>query len=75
MILWHYRSKMEVIWNEVWQNVNTKFKHPVWAYAVLPIVAVALEITGALPKILFYLVTEPAQVWAGVQGLINRIIG
>ncbi|MFT2011508.1 hypothetical protein ACMA1I_22750 [Pontibacter sp. 13R65] len=74
LILWHYKSKMEVIWNEVWQDVNTKFKFPIWSYALLPIVAIALEITGVLPKIIFYLVTEPAEVWAGVQRLINKII-
>ncbi|WP_162056186.1 DoxX family membrane protein [Pontibacter pamirensis] len=74
LILWHYKSKMELIWNEVWQNVNTKFKYPIWSYALLPIVAIALETTGLLPKIIFYLVTEPVAVWAGVQGLINKII-
>lgn len=74
LILWHYKSKLEVIWNEVWQNVHTKYKHPVWAYALLPVIAVALEVVGLLPKVIFYLFTEPAQLWAGLQGLMHKII-
>ncbi|QCR21372.1 DoxX family membrane protein [Pontibacter sp. SGAir0037] len=55
LILWHYKSKMEVIWNEVWQNVNTKFKYPIWTYLFLPLVAIAIEVAGVLPKALFYI--------------------
>jgi len=74
MILWHYKSKMEVIWNEVWQSVNTKFKYPIWMYLLLPLVAVAIEIAGILPKALFYFILNPEQTWSGVQGIINKII-
>jgi uncharacterized membrane protein YphA (DoxX/SURF4 family) len=74
LILWHYRSKMEVIWNEVWQNVNTKFKYPVWLYLLLPIVAIAIEIAGVLPKALFYIILNPENAWSGVQGILNKII-
>ncbi|MFD2514990.1 DoxX family membrane protein [Pontibacter locisalis] len=74
LILWHYKSKMEVIWNEVWQNVNTKFKYPVWLYLLLPIVAIAIEIAGVLPKALFYIILHPENAWSGVQGILNKII-
>ncbi|MFD2515986.1 hypothetical protein ACFSRY_19090 [Pontibacter locisalis] len=74
LILWHYKSKMEVIWNEVWQNVNTKFKYPVWLYLLLPIVAIAIEIAGVLPKALFYIILNPENAWSGVQGILNKII-
>ena len=51
LILWHYREKMRVIWDSVWCNVATKFKFPIWAYLILPFLAVGLEIAGTLPKI------------------------
>lgn len=48
LILWYYKSKMAVIWNEVWQNVNTRFRFPIWAYLLLPPVAIAIEVGGIL---------------------------
>lgn len=74
MILWHYKSKMEVIWSAVWQNVNTRFRYPIWMYLLLPLVAVAIEIAGVLPKAIFYIILNPEQAWSGVQGIINKII-
>ncbi|MBD1399034.1 DoxX family membrane protein [Pontibacter sp. JH31] len=74
LILWHYKSKMEVIWNEVWQNVNPKFKYPIWLYLLLPIVAIAIEVASVIPKALFYIILNPENVWSGVQGILNNIM-
>lgn len=74
LILWHYRSKMEVIWNEVWQNVNTKFKYPIWMYMLLPLMAIAIEVAGVLPKALYHIILNPDRAWSGVQGILNKII-
>ncbi|WKN44013.1 DoxX family membrane protein [Tunicatimonas pelagia] len=59
LILWHYREKMEVIGEAVWQNVNTKFSYSLRMYALLPIMAIVLEVTGVMPKILINLITDP----------------
>lgn len=59
LILWHYRERMEVIGEAVWQSVSTKFSYPLWMYAILPIMAIALEVSGVLPKILFNLIIDP----------------
>ncbi len=50
LILRHYKEKMKIIWDTVWNNVNTKYKFPIWTYFLLPIFAILLEILIALPK-------------------------
>ncbi|WP_394747270.1 DoxX family membrane protein [Spongiimicrobium salis] len=55
LILWHYKDKMALIGNAVWNNVNTKFRFPLWAYLILPVMALALEFFGALPGALLRL--------------------
>lgn len=52
LILWHYKDRMTAIWNAVWNNVSTKFKHPIWMYLLLPVLAIVLEVLIALPKAL-----------------------
>ncbi len=74
LILWHYKSKMEVIWNAVWQRVNTRYKYPIGMYILLPLVAIVIEIAGTVPKILVHVLLDPAQSWDGIQGVINKII-
>lgn len=59
LILWHYKDKMKTIWNAVWNNVTTRFKFPIWAYLILPIMAIILEIMGFLPKIIISLIFKP----------------
>jgi uncharacterized membrane protein YphA (DoxX/SURF4 family) len=73
LILWHYKDKMMIIWNAVWQNVTTKFKYPLWMYLLLPLVAIAIEITSTLPRVLLYAIMSPEQTWAGIQAIINQI--
>jgi uncharacterized membrane protein YphA (DoxX/SURF4 family) len=74
LILLHYKNKMEIIWNAIWQRVNTRYRHPIGMYMLLPLVAIAIEITGALPKILAHIILDPAHAWSGVQAIINKII-
>jgi uncharacterized membrane protein YphA (DoxX/SURF4 family) len=61
LILWHYKDRMIVIWKSIWHNVNTKFKFPLWAYLLLPLFAIALEIIGALPRVFTQLLFQPAE--------------
>lgn len=59
LILWHYKDRMEIIWNAIWSNVNTKYKFPIWAYFLLPIFALGLEAIGLIPKVLTNLIFHP----------------
>lgn len=61
LILWHYKERMKVIWQSVWDNVSTKYKFSVWAYLLLPLFAIGLEVVGVLPKFLFQFIIEPSE--------------
>ena len=73
LILWHYNEKMRVIWDAVWNNVNTKFKIPIWAYLLVPLFAIMLEIMGFIPKILTQLILDPEGTLEGFKMIPNLI--
>ncbi|MGB3778791.1 MAG: DoxX family membrane protein [Tunicatimonas sp.] len=73
LVLWHYKEKMKVIWQSVWNNVNTKFRFPIWAYLALPILAIFLDLVIHLPKILINLVLNPAETLAGFKKALELI--
>jgi uncharacterized membrane protein YphA (DoxX/SURF4 family) len=60
LILWHYRDRMKVIWAALWDNMTTRFKYPIWAYLILPLFAIGLEMIIAIPKILTGLILNPS---------------
>jgi len=62
LILFHYKERMITIWEAVWENVNTKFKYPIWMYLILPILAIILEVTIAIPRMIYYIFTDPESV-------------
>ena len=64
---------MKVIWQSVWNNVNTKFRFPIWAYLALPILAIFLDLVIHLPKILINLVLNPAETLAGFKKALELI--
>ena len=74
LILWHYKDRMKVIWRSVWHNVNTKFKFPIWAYLLLPVFAVGLEIIGVVPKVLTQLIFQPTETIDSIMK-IPELIG
>jgi len=72
LILWYYKDKMKIIWDAVWNNTNTKFKFPVWTYLLLPIMAISLEISLMLPKVLVSFITNPTQFINGINSLFSN---
>lgn len=77
LILWHYREKMRIIWDAVWDNVSTRFKIPIWAYLMVPLFAIMLEIMGFTPKILTQLILDPEGTLEGfrmIPDLIRELI-
>lgn len=74
LILWHYKDRMKIIWKSIWDNVNTKFKFPIWSYLLLPIFAVILEIVGVVPKILTELILHPTETINSIMH-IPKLIG
>jgi uncharacterized membrane protein YphA (DoxX/SURF4 family) len=61
LILYSHKEKMKVIWHTVWKNMQTKLHFPLWAYLLLPISALLLEFSIAIPKTLTALVFSPSK--------------
>ena len=74
LILWHYKEKMILIWNAVWKNVSTKFKYPILAYLILPVMALGLEIIGAFPRLISNLNVKPSQTIEAMLKIPELII-
>jgi uncharacterized membrane protein YphA (DoxX/SURF4 family) len=52
-ILWHYKDRLLLIWKAVWEGVSPKFRYPIWAYLILPILALILEFGFVIPRTIF----------------------
>lgn len=73
LILWHYKDRMKAIWKSLWENVNTKYRFPIWAYLLLPVSAICLEIIGVIPKIITQLIINPTETIDGLLSLPEMI--
>jgi uncharacterized membrane protein YphA (DoxX/SURF4 family) len=49
MILWHYKSKVVPAVKSFIDGTTTRFKYPLWAYLLLPVFGLCLELIGAIP--------------------------
>lgn len=56
LILWHYRDKVLPALQNWIRGTSTKFKYPIWAYLILPLFAICLELFGAVPSATIYLI-------------------
>jgi uncharacterized membrane protein YphA (DoxX/SURF4 family) len=63
LILWHYKDRMRVIWNALWERVSTSYKFPIWTYMLVPVFAIGLEIAGFIPKIVIQFIVQPVEIW------------
>lgn len=71
LILGHYQKRMKIIWKAVWQNVQPNFRYTFWAYAILPIMAILLEILGLLPKIMIAFLTNPGGTLKAIREIVE----
>lgn len=74
LILWHYKDRMIVAFKAVFNGLTTKFKYPIWAYLILPIMAIGLEILGVVPKILTGLILNPTGTLKGLSEIPDLIL-
>jgi len=72
LILWHYKDKMKIIWNAIWNSTNTKFKFPLWTYLLLPIMALFLELSLILPKSIVQFISNPTQFINSINNLVSN---
>lgn len=73
LILWHYKERMLTIWNSMWNGMSTKFSFPIWAYLILPVLAIGLEIVGFIPKLITNLIINPSESIEGFSQLLGLI--
>lgn len=73
LILWYHKEKLIIIWNAVWNNVNTRFNFPIWAYLLLPVSAILLEVLGFIPKTIIQFITNPSQTIEGFKMIPDLI--
>ncbi len=73
LILWHYRDRMYLAFKSIFLGISTKFKYPIWAYLILPIMAIGLEIFGAIPRFLVELIVNPSETIKSISELTKSI--
>ena len=62
LILWHYKDRMIIAFKPIFNGLTTKFKFPIWAYLLLPIMAIGVEILPFIPKLLLELILKPKEI-------------
>lgn len=70
-IFWHYRSRMQVVWVALTRGLTTRFRYPWWAYLLLPVAAIGLELAGTLPQVLYSVGTRPGQAWRSMLAMLQ----
>ncbi|MGI4863312.1 MAG: hypothetical protein ACRYFZ_05265 [Janthinobacterium lividum] len=73
LIFWHYRDRMLVVWAALTQGLTTRFRYPWWAYLLLPVAAVGLELLGTLPQVLYFFSTKPGETWRSIVLLVKTL--
>ena len=73
LIFWHYRDRMHALWVALTRGLTTRFRHPWWAYLLLPVAAIGLELVGTLPQVLYAVVSKPTQAWRGTTELVTKV--
>lgn len=80
LILWHYRVEIFKAFRLISSGISTKFKYPFWAYLLLPLMAMILEIFGVFPKLITGLIfnstktlNELAKTSDWISEMISRI--
>lgn len=62
LILWHYKDRMIMAFKAIFNGLTTQFKFPIWAYLLLPIMAIGVEILPFIPKLLLELILNPKEI-------------
>ncbi|GAB3635734.1 hypothetical protein GCM10027422_13240 [Hymenobacter arcticus] len=73
LIGWHYRSRMVLVWRALTHGLRPRFRYPWWAYVLLPLAAVALDLVWVLPRLAYAALTQPTQTWRGLTALLPSL--
>jgi uncharacterized membrane protein YphA (DoxX/SURF4 family) len=73
IILWHYREKMILAFKNI-IDTTTKFKYPWWAYLILPIMAIGLELIAVVLRVLKNLIINPTHTLVQLSKIPDAIL-
>lgn len=73
LILYHYRIQAINASQIITQNTEPKFEYKIWLYLIVPVLALILEFTPALPALLYGFITQPAEMWNLIKETIGSI--
>jgi uncharacterized membrane protein YphA (DoxX/SURF4 family) len=74
LIIWHYKDRMIIAFKNVFIGLTTKFKYPIWAYLILPIMAIGLEILGVVPRLISGLIFNTTETLKGLIAIPELIL-
>ena len=74
LILWHYRDRILLAFKNIFSGLTTKFKYPFWAYLILPIMAIGLELLGVVPRLLSGLIFNSTETIKGLSEIPDLIL-
>lgn len=74
IILWHYKDRIILAFRNIFCGLTTKFKYPIWAYLMLPIMAIGLEILGVVPRLLSRFIIDPTETLKGLSEIPALIL-
>lgn len=73
LVLWHYRDRMLIVWKQLSSGISTRYRFPFWAYLLLPLSAILLEILSILSRLLFQLIVAPEVLWVNTLDFIHKM--
>lgn len=63
LILWNDRERVKVMWNAIIKKFSFKLRFPVILYLMVPVFALMLEFSSAIPQVIYGLITEPDETF------------
>lgn len=73
LIFYHYKTETTEAIKNLTKSVKPKFKHKIWTFIFIPILAFLLEFTPAIPKIIWGLITDPEKMINAISETIKLI--
>ena len=67
LILWHDKERIISVFKNLTSGLNARFRYPLWAYLILPVMAIVLELLGILPKVLTGLILHPSETMSALS--------
>ncbi|MBT2622206.1 DoxX family membrane protein [Chryseobacterium sp. ISL-6] len=74
LIFYHYREKVINAFKSLTSGIKFKFKHHFSLYLLLPLFALVLEFSSAIPTAIFIFLKEPQKSWNYITSIVNVLL-